>query len=223
MTTSTTFRRPKRAETDALNLDKMRLFLYTAISNPAYICQITKDPILVAFELSVELKSAACYERELYAAYEELSHVSWRPILCSLMVDWYVSFTESSSLRNWFDRSGAYDRRGRVDSQAISWSWCIDEIQVPQTDTGYGLQDEAFRRSCKHTAGLFRTTLKLRLCHVFTAFGVQMAGGLVRVEDPVSDFEGVVRASENRDATGDLLLGVVRTQLSKVEALVDTG
>ncbi|XP_012250635.2 short transient receptor potential channel 4-like [Athalia rosae] len=65
--------KPQRATTDILTLDKMRLYLYKAVANPAYICFVTDDPILVAFELSVELKKAGEYQREFYTQYMELA------------------------------------------------------------------------------------------------------------------------------------------------------
>ncbi|XP_015588329.1 short transient receptor potential channel 4 [Cephus cinctus] len=65
--------KPQRESEDPLTLDRMRLELYRAIANPAYICQDSYDPILVAFELSRELRLAGLYEHEFYDAYKTLS------------------------------------------------------------------------------------------------------------------------------------------------------
>lgn len=54
----------------------MRLFVYKAVSNPAYICQTEEDPILRAFELSAELNREASFDREFYPDYKALSSVS---------------------------------------------------------------------------------------------------------------------------------------------------
>ncbi|XP_046608855.1 short transient receptor potential channel 4-like [Neodiprion virginianus] len=69
--------KPQRASEDTLTMDKMRLFLYTAVANPSYICLTSEDPILIAFELAVELKEAAEYDRVFYIPYQQLSHVSY--------------------------------------------------------------------------------------------------------------------------------------------------
>nr|KAF7434659.1 hypothetical protein H0235_002850 [Vespula pensylvanica] len=58
---------------DSLTVDRKRIFLYRAISNPAYICLTEEDPILASFNLSVELKMAASYDREFYNEYIQLS------------------------------------------------------------------------------------------------------------------------------------------------------
>lgn len=57
-------------------MEKMRLFVYKAVSNPAYICQTEEDPILRAFELSAELNREASFDREFYPDYKALSSVS---------------------------------------------------------------------------------------------------------------------------------------------------
>lgn len=54
----------------------MRLFMYSAVSNPVYICQTEEDPILRAFELSAELSREASFDREFYPDYKALSSVS---------------------------------------------------------------------------------------------------------------------------------------------------
>lgn len=50
--------------------------MYRAVSNPAYICQTEEDPILKAFELSVELDRVASFDKEFYFDYKALSRVS---------------------------------------------------------------------------------------------------------------------------------------------------
>ncbi|XP_014599080.1 PREDICTED: short transient receptor potential channel 5-like [Polistes canadensis] len=58
---------------DSLTVDRKRMFLYRAITNPAYICLTEEDPILASFNLSIELKMAASYDREFYNEYIQLS------------------------------------------------------------------------------------------------------------------------------------------------------
>nr|XP_022919022.1 short transient receptor potential channel 4-like [Onthophagus taurus] len=58
---------------DLLHGETLRLNLYRAVTNPAYICHSTHDPILTAFELSKELKSCATMVAEFKAAYIDLS------------------------------------------------------------------------------------------------------------------------------------------------------
>lgn len=58
---------------DLLHAETRRLNLYRAISNPAYICHSSDDPILTAFLLSSELKQCASLEPEFRLAYMELS------------------------------------------------------------------------------------------------------------------------------------------------------
>ncbi|XP_029161945.1 short transient receptor potential channel 5-like [Nylanderia fulva] len=65
--------KPERDKGDILTIEKMRLFLYNAVSNPIYICQTEEDPILRAFELSVELSKVASFVREFYPDYKALS------------------------------------------------------------------------------------------------------------------------------------------------------
>ncbi|KAM0727282.1 Short transient receptor potential channel 5 [Formica fusca] len=65
--------KPERDKGDILTIEKMRLFLYNAISNPVYICQTEEDPILRAFELSAELSREASFDREFYPDYKALS------------------------------------------------------------------------------------------------------------------------------------------------------
>lgn len=57
-------------------MEKMRLFMYRAVSNPAYMCQTEEDPILKAFELSSELSREATFDKEFYPDYKALSKVS---------------------------------------------------------------------------------------------------------------------------------------------------
>lgn len=40
---------------DLLSVTSGKLHIYRALSNPAYICQTSSDPILTAFKLSAEL------------------------------------------------------------------------------------------------------------------------------------------------------------------------
>ncbi|XP_033344032.1 short transient receptor potential channel 4-like [Bombus vosnesenskii] len=63
----------ERERSDILAIERMRLFSYKAVTNPAYICQIVDDPILEAFNLSYELRKAASFVREFYHEYIELS------------------------------------------------------------------------------------------------------------------------------------------------------
>ncbi|XP_023289290.1 short transient receptor potential channel 4 [Orussus abietinus] len=65
--------KPQRAAEDTLTLTKKRLNLYRAVANPAYICQTSEDPFLVAFALTKELDRAASYESEFYYQYKSLS------------------------------------------------------------------------------------------------------------------------------------------------------
>ncbi|RLU21339.1 hypothetical protein DMN91_005712 [Ooceraea biroi] len=65
--------KPERERADILTIEKMRLFLYNAVSNPAYICQTEEDPILKAFELSAELSREASFDKEFYPDYKALS------------------------------------------------------------------------------------------------------------------------------------------------------
>jgi len=54
----------------------MRLFIYSAISNPIYLCQTEEDPILKAFQLSAEFSKEASFDKEFYPDYKALSNVS---------------------------------------------------------------------------------------------------------------------------------------------------
>ncbi|XP_076229482.1 short transient receptor potential channel 4 [Nomia melanderi] len=63
----------ERERSDLLTIEKMRLFTYKAITNPAYICQTVDDPILEAFNLSYELSQAANFDKEFYHEYKGLS------------------------------------------------------------------------------------------------------------------------------------------------------
>lgn len=58
---------------DLLHAETLRLNLYRAVTNPAYICHSTTDPILVAFELSKELKECATVVPEFRVAYLQLA------------------------------------------------------------------------------------------------------------------------------------------------------
>ncbi|XP_060517765.1 short transient receptor potential channel 4-like [Cylas formicarius] len=59
---------------DLLHAESLRLNLYRAVSNPAYICHSTHDPILAAFQLSEELKECSKLVPEFRVAYSELSN-----------------------------------------------------------------------------------------------------------------------------------------------------
>ncbi|XP_077273858.1 short transient receptor potential channel 5 isoform X3 [Temnothorax americanus] len=67
--------KPERERSDILTIEKMRLFMYRAISNPVYICQTEEDPILKAFQLSAELRKEASFDKEFYPDYIALSHL----------------------------------------------------------------------------------------------------------------------------------------------------
>ncbi|KAJ8940174.1 hypothetical protein NQ318_019383 [Aromia moschata] len=58
---------------DLLHAESLKLNLYRAVSNPAYICYSTHDPILAAFHLSQELKECSFLIAEFRQAYAELS------------------------------------------------------------------------------------------------------------------------------------------------------
>ncbi|XP_057670817.1 short transient receptor potential channel 5-like [Diorhabda carinulata] len=58
---------------DLLHAESLRLNLYRAVANPAYICYSTHDPILAAFQLSKELKESSFLVPEFRVAYTELS------------------------------------------------------------------------------------------------------------------------------------------------------
>lgn len=58
---------------DLLHAETLRLNLYRAVSNPAYICHATNDPILMAFMLAKEMEDCADYIPEFRAAYQELA------------------------------------------------------------------------------------------------------------------------------------------------------
>lgn len=61
-----------RRDRDPLELATYKLDLYKAICNPAYICQQTNDPILLVFQLVVELREMAEGNRVFLRKYEEL-------------------------------------------------------------------------------------------------------------------------------------------------------
>ncbi|CAG9767715.1 unnamed protein product [Ceutorhynchus assimilis] len=58
---------------DLLHAESLRLNLYRAVSNPAYICHSTHDPILAAFSLCRELIECSSMVPEFRVAYSELS------------------------------------------------------------------------------------------------------------------------------------------------------
>ncbi|KAJ8973595.1 hypothetical protein NQ317_010032 [Molorchus minor] len=58
---------------DLLHAESLKLNLYRAVSNPAYICYSTHDPILAAFHLSQEMKECSDLIAEFRQAYAELN------------------------------------------------------------------------------------------------------------------------------------------------------
>ncbi|KAF3422675.1 hypothetical protein E2986_04317 [Frieseomelitta varia] len=68
-------RRSEREKYDVLTIEKMRLYTYKAIANPAFICQTVDDPILEAFNLSCELRRAGTFVREFYSEYKSLAQL----------------------------------------------------------------------------------------------------------------------------------------------------
>ncbi|XP_072398576.1 short transient receptor potential channel 5-like [Diabrotica undecimpunctata] len=58
---------------DLLHAESLRLNLYRAVANPAYMCYSTYDPILAAFRLAKELKDSSFLVPEFRTAYTELS------------------------------------------------------------------------------------------------------------------------------------------------------
>ncbi|XP_023310335.1 short transient receptor potential channel 4-like [Anoplophora glabripennis] len=58
---------------DLLHAESLKLNLYRAVCNPAYICYSTHDPILAAFHLSEELKQCSFLVPEFRLAYAELA------------------------------------------------------------------------------------------------------------------------------------------------------
>lgn len=65
--------RQRWAEDDMLHDESLRLNLYRAVSNPAYICHATNDPIYTAFQLSTELMKCSYLCPQFRTAYFELS------------------------------------------------------------------------------------------------------------------------------------------------------
>lgn len=59
---------------DPLHAEKRRLHFYRAITNPAYICHTSDDPVLTAFKLSYELKRCAQLVPAFRAVYCRLSN-----------------------------------------------------------------------------------------------------------------------------------------------------
>jgi hypothetical protein len=57
-----------------LKEDNRLLDVYRAISNPAYICHTSTDPILTAFELNEELMECAPTETEFHVLYLDLAN-----------------------------------------------------------------------------------------------------------------------------------------------------
>lgn len=58
---------------DLLHAESLKLNLYRAVCNPAYICYSTHDPILAAFHLSQELKECSFFVPEFRLVYAELA------------------------------------------------------------------------------------------------------------------------------------------------------
>ncbi|KOX80705.1 Short transient receptor potential channel 5 [Melipona quadrifasciata] len=65
----------EREKYDDLTIEKMRLFIYKAVANPAFMCQTVDDPILEAFNLSNDLKKAGTFVREFYYEYKRLAEI----------------------------------------------------------------------------------------------------------------------------------------------------
>ncbi|XP_076301374.1 LOW QUALITY PROTEIN: short transient receptor potential channel 4 [Lasioglossum baleicum] len=107
-------RRSERERSDLLTIEKMRLFTYKAITNPAYICQTVDDPILEAFNISYELKEAANWNKEFYHEYKHLSQVGWCPFLCNNRSN-DVHFTQ---------------RVSEFATELISCARTIDEVEI---------------------------------------------------------------------------------------------
>lgn len=61
-------------EDDLLHAETLRLNLYRAICNPAYISHSTIDPVIEAFNLSIELRRCSRISPEFRVAYEELAN-----------------------------------------------------------------------------------------------------------------------------------------------------
>lgn len=57
---------------DPLYTNSARLATYRAVCSPAYIIQVSSDPILSAFTLTAELRVNAEYYRHLAVSYLEL-------------------------------------------------------------------------------------------------------------------------------------------------------
>ena len=58
---------------ETLSHSLIRLNVYRALASPVYICQTSKDPILMAFKLSDELKDLANIEKEFKNEYIQLA------------------------------------------------------------------------------------------------------------------------------------------------------
>ena len=58
---------------DSLKSANQHLSTYQAITNPAYICQTSLDPILTAFKLNRELLACSSTILQLRAAYRKLA------------------------------------------------------------------------------------------------------------------------------------------------------
>lgn len=58
---------------DILHSESLRLNLYRAVANPAYLCYSSHDPILAAFQLSKELTDSSFLVPEFRVAYKELA------------------------------------------------------------------------------------------------------------------------------------------------------
>lgn len=64
------------ANQDPLNTAAGKLEIYKAISNPAYICHTSDDPILTVFHLVRELKELAGMYMIFHKQYEELAETT---------------------------------------------------------------------------------------------------------------------------------------------------
>ena len=62
-----------RSSDDSLNYSRSRINAYKALVSPSLICLSSLDPILTAFELSVELKRLSRVENEFKTEYESMA------------------------------------------------------------------------------------------------------------------------------------------------------
>ncbi|CAH1786057.1 unnamed protein product [Owenia fusiformis] len=107
----------KLKERESLVESIARLNCYKALASPAYICQSSDDPILTAFELSLELTECAFVEKEFHKDYTDLAaSVKKFPVL---LLDQCRSTEEVEELLEWskdgIDEGGQTLRFPRLD------------------------------------------------------------------------------------------------------------